>query len=157
MTTPSERRRWTGSIASPMTTREKLTGYLDVRGGIAFKAGDLATARTHWTRLLGLKPDDPDVLGNLAQVRVAQGDSRGAADLLERSVAEREQSGQLASAASYRQRLTILQQSGPAGAAAAAAGRWSAPIRPRLIGAKRSSSTASSRRRRERWRSTCFA
>lgn len=107
-------------IASPRTTREKLTSYLDVRGGIAFKAGDLATARTHWTRLLALKPNDPDVLGNLAQVRVAQGDNEGAAGLLEQAVAEREKSGARASAASYRQRLILLRQSGPAGAAAAA-------------------------------------
>ena len=52
-------------IANPRTAPEKMTGYLDVRGGIAFKAGDLATARTHWTRLLTLKPNDPEVLGNL--------------------------------------------------------------------------------------------
>jgi hypothetical protein len=107
-------------IASPKTPPEKLTGYLDVRGGIAFKAGDLATARAHWTRLLALKPNDPDVLGNLAQVRVAQGDSEGAAGLLEQSVAEREKSGARASAASYRQRLILLGRSGPVGAAAAA-------------------------------------
>jgi tetratricopeptide (TPR) repeat protein len=106
-------------IASPRTSPEKMTGYLDVRGGIAFKAGDLGTARSHWTRLLALKPNDPDVLGNLAQVRVAQGDSEGAAGLLEQAVAEREKSGARASAASYRQRLTMLQK-GPVGAAAAA-------------------------------------
>jgi Tfp pilus assembly protein PilF len=106
-------------IASPITPPRNLPGYLDVRGGIAFKAGDMATAGTHWTRLLAFRPNDPNVLGNLAQVRVAQGDSEGAAGLLERSVAEREKSGARASAASYRQRLTLLQK-GPAGAAAAA-------------------------------------
>jgi Flp pilus assembly protein TadD len=106
-------------IAGQRTTEEKLASYLDVRGGIAFKAGDLATARTHWTRLQALKPNDPDVLGNLAQVRVAQGDAEGAAGLLEQSLAEREKSGARASAASYRQRLTMLQR-GPTGAAAAA-------------------------------------
>lgn len=106
-------------IPSPRTTEEKLPSYLDVRGGIAFKAGDFATARTLWTRLLALKPDDPDVLGNLAQVRVAQGDAEGAAGLLDQSLAEREKLGVRASAASYRQRLTMLQK-GPVGAAAAA-------------------------------------
>lgn len=106
-------------IVSPITPPEKLPGYLDVRGGIAFKAGDLATARAHWTRLLALRPNDPDVLSNLAQVSVEQGDSGGAAGLLEQSLAEREKSGVRASAASYRQRLTMLQK-GPVGAAAAA-------------------------------------
>jgi Tfp pilus assembly protein PilF len=106
-------------IASPMTKPDKLIGYLDVRGGIAFRARDFAAARGHWERLLALKPNDPDVLGNLAQIRVAEGDEAGAAGLLERSLAEREKSGARASAASYRQRLTILQ-SGPAGAAAEA-------------------------------------
>lgn len=106
-------------IVSPLTPAKNMPGYLDVRGGIAFRAGDLATARAHWTRLLALVPNNPDVLGNLAQVRAAQGDSQGAAGLLERSVAEREKSGARASAVSYRQRLTLLQQ-GPAGAAAAA-------------------------------------
>lgn len=108
-------------IASPRTTEEKLASYLDVRGGIAFKAGYLATARTHWTRLQAMKQNDPDVLANLAQVKVAQGDSEGAAGLLEQSLAEREKTGARASAASYRQRLTVLQK-GPV-AAAAAAGR----------------------------------
>jgi Flp pilus assembly protein TadD len=106
-------------IPSPMTPPENLPGYLDVRAGLAFKAGELAAARSHWTRLLALKPNDPDVLGNLAQVRAAQGDSEGAAGLLEQSVAEREKSGARASAAPYRQRLTLLQK-GSAGAAAAA-------------------------------------
>jgi Flp pilus assembly protein TadD len=106
-------------IASARTSEEKLPSYLDVRGGIAYNAGDLATARSLWTRLLALKPNDPDVLGNLAQIRVAQGDSEGAAGLLQQSLAEREKSGARASAASYRQRLTILQK-GPVGAAAAA-------------------------------------
>lgn len=106
-------------LVSPLTPPKNLPGYLDVRGGIAFEAGDLATARAHWTRLLALVPNNPDVLGNLAQVRAAQGDSQGAAGLLEQSVAEREKSGVRASAASYRQRLTLLQK-GPAEAAAAA-------------------------------------
>jgi hypothetical protein len=106
-------------IASPRTSEEKLPSYLDVRGGIAYKAGDLATAKALWTRLQALKPTDPNVLGNLAQVKVAEGDAQGAAGLLEQSLAEREKSGARASAASYRQRLTILQK-GPVGAAAAA-------------------------------------
>jgi len=108
-------------IASPLTTPRKLAAYLEMRGAIAFRAGDLVAAKAHWTRLLGLRPNDPEVLGNLAQLGVAQGDSAGAAGLLDRSLVEREKSGGRASVEAYRQRLTILQ-SGPV-AAAASAGR----------------------------------
>jgi tetratricopeptide (TPR) repeat protein len=107
-------------IASPMTGGAKLPGYLDVRGGIAFRAGDLETAKSHWTRLLALKPNDPDVIANLAQIQVAQGDSRGASELMERAIAGRAASGAPSSAIWYRQRLSIARQAGAPGPAAAA-------------------------------------
>lgn len=107
-------------IPSPLTQGERLASYLDVRGGIAFRARDFATAKAHWARLLAMRPDDPDVLANLAQVHVALGDTAGAEALLARSVARREASGKKPPAAVYRQRLVMVQKSGPAGAAAAA-------------------------------------
>ena len=74
-------------IAASDTPREKLVGYLASRGQIAYRAGDYATASSAWTRLAELQPDDPQTLMNLAQVRAAQSDAAGAADLIRRAIA----------------------------------------------------------------------
>jgi len=74
-------------LASRQTPQDRLPSYLAVRGNIAFRAGDLATASTLWTRQMALQPDDPQLLNNLAQVRAAQNDAQGAVDLLRRAIA----------------------------------------------------------------------
>jgi len=74
-------------IASRQTPQDRLPSYLAVRGNIAFRASDYATASTLWTRLMALQPDDPQALNNLAQVRAAQNDAQGAVDLLRRAIA----------------------------------------------------------------------
>lgn len=97
-------------IASQLTERDKLPGHLAARGQIAYRAGDFDTAGRLWARLAELTPSDPDVLANLAQVRLAQQDAPGAMDLLTRAIAAREAAGRAASEGWYRQRLTIAQQ-----------------------------------------------
>jgi Flp pilus assembly protein TadD len=99
-------------IASDMTPPDRLPSYLSVRGFIAYQKGDLATADTLWTRVVALKPSDADALSNLAQVRSAQGDSKGAAALLERSVAAQGASHQPASEATSRQLMVIAFEGG---------------------------------------------
>ncbi|MES2444929.1 MAG: hypothetical protein V4574_19060 [Pseudomonadota bacterium] len=97
-------------IASSLTDAATLASYLGVRGGIAFTRGDLATAGTLWGRLLEMKPGDAGVLSNLAQVRVAQNDAAGAADLLGRAVAAHTAAGQPVSEALYRQWMGVALQ-----------------------------------------------
>ena len=97
-------------IASQTTRPEKLPGHLAARGQIAFRAGDFDTAEGFWSRLLELRPSDPDALANLAQVRLARKDAPGAMELLTRAIAAREALGQPVSAIWYRQRLSIAQQ-----------------------------------------------
>ncbi|MCW3847883.1 tetratricopeptide repeat protein [Sphingomonas sp. LB-2] len=108
-------------IASDLTSAQSLASYLSVRGGIAFDAHDFATANTLWTRLLAMKPDDPDALANLAQVRIAQNDPAGAIDLIERAIAKLTAAHRPVSEALYRQRLSIANQAKLARPAFAAA------------------------------------
>jgi len=67
----------------------KLISWLEVRGDIAFRARDYALASALWGRVAELRPNDPQTLVNLAQVRDAEGDHRGAIDLLARAIAAR--------------------------------------------------------------------
>jgi tetratricopeptide (TPR) repeat protein len=99
-------------IASELTSKAKLPGFLDMRAGIAFNARDFGKAKALWTRLLELKPNDPDTLGNLAQASVGLNDRRGAADLLGRAIAARQATGQPVSEKLFRQRLSLAQQNG---------------------------------------------
>ena len=97
-------------IASKISSPEKLPGYLAERGGIAYQLGDFQTARTLWTRLLDMKPADPDLLGNLALVYQAENDVKGAADMLQRAAAARRAAGEVLSETLYRQQLSIADQ-----------------------------------------------
>jgi tetratricopeptide (TPR) repeat protein len=97
-------------IASQLTRRDRLPGYLGTRGQIAYRAGDFDTAGRLWARLAELTPSDPDIFANLAQVRLAQKDAPGAMDLLARAIAAREAFGHAALEGWYRQRLSIAQQ-----------------------------------------------
>lgn len=97
-------------IASDMTPPARLPNYLAVRGYLAFQRGDVATADTLWTRQVTLTPNDPEALANLAQVRTAQGDTKGAAALLERSVAARDAAHLPASEATARQLMVIAYE-----------------------------------------------
>jgi tetratricopeptide (TPR) repeat protein len=99
-------------IASEMTPRERLPSFLAVRGNIAFQAGDFATANTMWTRQLAMKPGDPDVTANLAQVRVAQNDPKGATELLDQAIAARTAAHQPVSEILYRQAMSTAYQGG---------------------------------------------
>lgn len=110
-------------IASDLTSADSLASYLGVRGGIAFQAGDIATAKTHWTRLAAMKPDDPQLLANLAQVRIAENDPAGAIDLIQRAVARQTATGKPVPEGLYRQWLSVANQAklAPPGFAAAIA------------------------------------
>lgn len=108
-------------IPNSFTPARSLPGYLSIRGDIAFRAGDFDTAAEHWTRLVALKPRDPDALANLAQLRRAQDEHEDAAQLLARAIAARESSGPKASESWYRQRLTIAHDGRSVGPATAAA------------------------------------
>jgi tetratricopeptide (TPR) repeat protein len=104
-------------VAPPL----KLASYLAARGQIAFGAKDFPTANRHWTRLAELRPSDPDVLSNLAQVRQALNDPKGAAELIERAIAARKSSGRASSESWYRQRLSVAFNGGLAASGVAAA------------------------------------
>jgi hypothetical protein len=108
-------------IASELTSKAKLAGFLDMRAGIAFGARDFEKAKALWSRVVDLKPNDPDALGNLAQANAALNDPRAAASLLERANAARQASGQPASEKQLRQRLSLAQQGGLVEAGIAAA------------------------------------
>lgn len=101
-------------IPSEMTPADKLPGYLAIRGDIAFRAQDYATASADWGRLVELQPNDPQSLINLAQVRNAMDDSTGAADLIRRAIAAQEAAGGTgpASENTFRQRLSITYNAG---------------------------------------------
>lgn len=106
-------------IASDMTPADKLAGYLAVRGGIAARLGDFETARTLWTRLQKMKPDDPDVLANLAQL--GGGEAGEAAGLLERAIAARKASGKPVPESLYRQWFSVAHEGRLVGPGLAAA------------------------------------
>ena len=92
-------------IPNRATRAERLPGYLGIRGDIAFRARDYATAASDWGRLAELRPNDPQALMNLAQVRAAQNDAAGALDLMRRGIAAR---GDIpAPEGWHRQRLSI--------------------------------------------------
>ena len=107
-------------IARGIAPQVKLASYLGVRGGIAFERGDFATARQLWTRMLGMKPGDADVLANLAQVEQAQNNPKGAAELIARAIVARKASGQRASELWYRQWLSAANQASLVSEASAA-------------------------------------
>jgi tetratricopeptide (TPR) repeat protein len=104
-------------VAPPL----KLVSYLAARGQIAFGAKDFATADRDWARLAQLRPSDPDVLSNLAQVRQALNDPKGAAELLERAIGARKSSGGPQSESWYRQRLSVAFNGGLSASGVAAA------------------------------------
>lgn len=73
-------------IAQSDVAPAQLASYLAVRGDIAFRARDYATASALWGRVADMQPNNPQALVNLAQVREAQGDHRAAVDLIHRAV-----------------------------------------------------------------------
>lgn len=108
-------------IASDLSPREKLAGYLGERGSMAYELKDFNTAKTLWTRLLEIRPGDPDVLAGLAGIYQAENDPARAADLLERAAAARKAEGARSSEILYRQRLSIANQGKLVSAGTAAA------------------------------------
>jgi tetratricopeptide (TPR) repeat protein len=108
-------------IANRDTPSRLLPGYLGLRGNIAFRNGDYATASSTLTRLAELQPNDPQVLFNLAQLRNAQHDSAAAMDLIGRAIAARQSASQPAPEAWYRQWVAIAHDSRLVGEGAAAA------------------------------------
>jgi tetratricopeptide (TPR) repeat protein len=94
-------------IGSPDTPPDRLANYLGVRGDIAFRARDFATAGSDWARLAELRPNDPQALMNLAQVRAAQADGRGAIDLIRRATAARAARSEAIPEVWHRQWLSI--------------------------------------------------
>lgn len=94
-------------IASGLTTPDRLAGYLQARGGIAWQARDVATAGTLWARYLELRPADPEGLANLAQVREAEKNLPAAQDLLDKAIAARRAAAQAVPEGWQRQRLSL--------------------------------------------------
>jgi tetratricopeptide (TPR) repeat protein len=99
-------------IASRDTPTRLLTGYLGLRGDIAFRARDYPVAAAAWGRLLELQPDDPQVMLNLAQVRNAENDAAGAAALIARATAAARPGATPVTESSFRQRLSITHNAG---------------------------------------------
>lgn len=110
-------------IASDLTAPESLATYLSVRGGIAFQQGDIPRAKMLWARLAAIKPADPTLLANQAQVHLAENDAAGAIDLIRRAIAGQSAAGKLVPEGLYRQWLSIANQTkqAPAGFTAALA------------------------------------
>lgn len=95
-------------IEARRTPARLLPGYVDGRAGIALRAGDPALADRLWTQLAGQRPNDPQLLFNLVQVRHVQGDTTGALDLMRRAIAARSTSDAgPAPVTWYRQWLSI--------------------------------------------------
>lgn len=94
-------------IASDGTPAERLANYLGARGDIAFRARDFATAASDWGRLAELRPNEPQALMNLAQVRAAQADGPGAIDLIRRASAAQAARAQPIPEVWHRQWLSI--------------------------------------------------
>jgi hypothetical protein len=92
-------------ITEPGTPRDRLASFLGVRGDIAFRGGDLATAAASWGRLLELQPGDPLAMMNLAQVRARQQDAAGAIRLIRQAAAASQ--GRPVPESWYRQWLSI--------------------------------------------------
>jgi tetratricopeptide (TPR) repeat protein len=103
------------------TKPERLGDYLGLRGDIAFRAGDLATASAMWTRLAEMRPNDPQALVNLAQVRGAQQDAAGAIELMRRAIEALGRESGKAPEGWHRQRLSIAFNGGMTEQTAAAA------------------------------------
>ena len=99
-------------IPSEMTPADRLPGYLAIRGDVAFRARDYATASADWGRLAEMQPNDPQSMINLAQVRNAMNDTAGAADLLRRAIAMQDPAAGPASETTFRQRLSITYNAG---------------------------------------------
>jgi len=99
-------------IANRATPAERLVGYLGLRGDIAFRSGDHPAASAAWTRLAEMRPNDPQSLVNLAQVRAAQNDAAGAVDLIRRGIAARGSGSEPAPEGWYRQWLSIAYNDG---------------------------------------------
>lgn len=97
-------------IAAGDNPPDKLAGYLSVRGGIAYRAGDVATAKTLWTRVLAMKPDDPAALSNMALILQKENDPKGAAELLERVINGNLAAGRPVSESLYRQWMSAAHQ-----------------------------------------------
>lgn len=110
-------------IASDLTTAPMLATYLSVRGGIAFERGEIPLAKALWTRLAAMKPDDPAMLTNLAQIHLAENDPAGALDLIQRVITGQTAAGKPVSEGLHRQWLSIANQAkqAPAGFTAALA------------------------------------
>lgn len=94
-------------IASQATPTERLPGYLALRGDIAFRNRDFATASSAWGRLAELQPNDPQSLINFAQVRNAQDDAAGALGLIQRGIAARRAGPEPVPEVWYRQWVSI--------------------------------------------------
>ena len=97
-------------IDNQSATKDQLASYLAARGQIAFKGGNFNSAEKHWSRLTELKPSDPSVFANLAQVELRQNDGPAAMNLITRAISASEASGQTARQEWYVQRLSIAQQ-----------------------------------------------
>lgn len=97
-------------IASALSPKDRLPAYLAARGQIAFQAGHFDKAEALWSRLAELTPNDPDVLANLAQAKLARKDASSAYALLSQAIGIREASNSRAPEIWYRQRLSIAQQ-----------------------------------------------
>lgn len=94
-------------IDHPDTPTERRFGYLTLRGGLALRSADSATASALWTRALELRPGDATTLNNLAQARAALNDARGAVDLLRRAIAARQRAAEPVPETWYRQWVSL--------------------------------------------------
>jgi tetratricopeptide (TPR) repeat protein len=74
-------------IANSVTPPTDRANYLSVQAGAAFQARDYARARALYTQVLELRPNDPAILANLAQVQLASNDRSGGVTALQQAIA----------------------------------------------------------------------
>lgn len=97
-------------VAGDRLSEERITSHLTLLGQLAFKSGNLASARGAWERLSRRSPESFDTLAAIAQVDLAEAKWRPAMDKLARAIDLSERSGTRAPESWYRQRLSAAQQ-----------------------------------------------
>jgi len=94
-------------IASPGSTPDELSRYLNARAEMAFAAEDFATAERLFERLLQLSPGDQRLTNNLVIVRRRMGNSAGALQAVLQVLQTQETANQRADEATYRRARDI--------------------------------------------------
>jgi hypothetical protein len=100
-------------IASGKAPPETLAQVLDMKGRLAYNAGDLAGADAAFTQLSTLRPNDDDTAALLAQVKVREGRGSDALAIIDKSIDAKKAANQPVPEDWYRRALSIAYDSKP--------------------------------------------